>query len=140
MHGLEETDNATGHSCLLICRGQLDSGFLANDAAAFTAGDDIILQDVSVGSANLDAGFFARDIVTGDDNQTQCVINCGALTRLLALLGSPKKGIRKEACWTISNMTAGTRDQIQAIIEASIIPPVIHLLSNAEFDIKKEAA
>ena len=27
--------------------------------------------------------------------------------RLLALLSSPKKGIRKEACWTISNITAG---------------------------------
>merc|ERR1719460_1460118 len=39
----------------------------------------------------------AGNIVTGDDNQTQCVINCGALPRLLALLNSSKKGIRKEA-------------------------------------------
>ena len=51
----------------------------------------------------------AGNIVTGDDHQTQCVLNCGALPRLLALLQSPKKGIRKEACWTISNITAGTR-------------------------------
>ena len=28
----------------------------------------------------------------------------------------------------------------QAIIDANIIPPLIHLLGNAEFDIKKEAA
>jgi len=82
----------------------------------------------------------AGNIVTGDDNQTQCVINCGALARLLALLGSPKKGIRKEACWTISNITAGTREQIQAVIEGNIIPPLVHLLQVAEFDIKKEAA
>ena len=39
----------------------------------------------------------AGNIVTGDDNQTQQVINAGALPRLLALLNSPKKGIRKEA-------------------------------------------
>ena len=82
----------------------------------------------------------AGNIVTGDDNQTQAVINCGALPKLLALLNSPKKGIRKEACWTISNITAGTRDQIQAVIEANIIPPLRQLLATAEFEIKKEAA
>jgi importin subunit alpha-6/7 len=58
----------------------------------------------------------------------------------LALLSSPKKGIRKEACWTISNITAGNKEQIQAVIENNIIPPLIQLLSNAEFDIRKEAA
>jgi len=77
---------------------------------------------------------------TGDDTQTQNVLNCGALPKLLALLNSPKKGIRKEACWTISNITAGTVEQIQAVIEANIIPPLVHLLGTAEFDIKKEAA
>lgn len=35
------------------------------------------------------------------------VLNCGALPFLMALLGSPKESIRKEACWTISNITAG---------------------------------
>lgn len=80
------------------------------------------------------------NIVTGDDVQTQIVINVSALPCLLALLSSPKKGIRKEACWTISNITAGNRNQIQAVVDAQIIPPLINLLANAEFDIKKEAA
>merc|ERR1712054_561342 len=80
------------------------------------------------------------NIVTGDDMQTQIVINCSALPRLGALLLSPKKGIRKESCWTISNITAGDKEQIQAVINANIIPPLIELLTNAEFDIKKEAA
>ncbi|KAL3772551.1 hypothetical protein ACHAWU_006749 [Discostella pseudostelligera] len=57
-----------------------------------------------------------------------------------ALLSSPKKGIRKEACWTISNITAGSKDQIQSVIDNNIIPPLILLLANAEFDIRKEAA
>merc|ERR1719162_2335064 len=35
---------------------------------------------------------------------------------------NPKKGIRKEACWTISNITAGTKEQIQLVMEASIKP------------------
>lgn len=80
------------------------------------------------------------NIVTGDDLQTQIIINVSALPCLLALLNSHKKGIRKEACWTISNITAGNRTQIQAVVEAGIIPPLIHLLATAEFDIKKEAA
>ncbi|KAG2726973.1 hypothetical protein I3760_01G138200 [Carya illinoinensis] len=54
------------------------------------------------------------NIVTGDDLQTQCIINHGALPCLLSLLShNHKKSIKKEACWTISNITAGNREQIQ---------------------------
>ncbi|XP_052619533.1 importin subunit alpha-1a-like [Lactuca sativa] len=81
------------------------------------------------------------NIVTGDDMQTQYIINHQALPCLLNLLtNNHKKSIKKEACWTISNITAGNKEQIQTVIEANIIGPLIHLLQNAEFDIKKEAA
>ncbi|KAF5740000.1 importin subunit alpha-2 [Tripterygium wilfordii] len=81
------------------------------------------------------------NIVTGDDMQTQCIINHQALPCLLTLLtNNYKKSIKKEACWTISNITAGNKEQIQSVIEALIIGPLVHLLQNAEFDIKKEAA
>ncbi|KAG5221619.1 Importin [Salix suchowensis] len=81
----------------------------------------------------------ARNIVTGDDLQTQVVIASGALPALLSLLSSPKDGIRKEACWTISNVTAGSPPQIQAVIDANIIPPLINILQNADFKTRKEA-
>ena len=58
----------------------------------------------------------------------------------LAALGNPKKGIIKEACWTISNITAGNKDQIQSVVDANVIPPLVNLLNSAEFDIRKEAA
>ncbi|KAK1591893.1 hypothetical protein Q3G72_015491 [Acer saccharum] len=81
------------------------------------------------------------NIVTGDDIQTQCIINHGALPCLLSLLThNHKKSIKKEACWTISNITAGNNEQIQTIIDAGLIGPLVNLLQNAEFDIKKEAA
>ncbi|AQK84441.1 Importin subunit alpha [Zea mays] len=81
------------------------------------------------------------NIVTGDDMQTQCVIDNQALPCLLNLLTTNhKKSIKKEACWTISNITAGNREQIQAVINANIIAPLVQLLQTAEFDIKKEAA
>ncbi|KAB0390759.1 hypothetical protein E2I00_003751 [Balaenoptera physalus] len=61
------------------------------------------------------------NIVTGDDIQTQ-------------------ESIRKEACWTISNITAGNRAQIQAVIDANIFPVLIEILQKAEFRTRKEAA
>ncbi|CAH1451850.1 unnamed protein product [Lactuca virosa] len=81
------------------------------------------------------------NIVTGDDLQTQCIIDHGALPCLLSLLThNHKKSIKKEACWTISNITAGNKHQIQTVIDSGLIPPLINLLQTAEFDIKKEAA
>ncbi|KAG6498923.1 hypothetical protein ZIOFF_038676 [Zingiber officinale] len=86
------------------------------------------------------------NIVTGDDMQTQAyafgfVINNQALPCLLNLLThNHKKSIKKEACWAISNITAGNKEQIQAVIAAGIINPLVTLMQTAEFDIKKEAA
>ncbi|XXG79164.1 hypothetical protein AAC387_Pa09g0296 [Persea americana] len=81
------------------------------------------------------------NIVTGDDVQTQCIINYQVLPYLLGLLTNVhKKSIKKEACWTISNITAGNKQQIQAVIEAGIVGPLVNLIQTAEFDIKKEAA
>ncbi|XP_051127741.1 importin subunit alpha-1a-like [Andrographis paniculata] len=81
------------------------------------------------------------NIVTGDDVQTQYIIDHGALPCLLNLLiHHHKKSIKKEACWTISNITAGNKEQIQVVIDAGLIQPLVTLLQTAEFDIKKEAA
>jgi len=79
------------------------------------------------------------NIVTGDDLQTQMVIDQGVLPKLHLLLCNPKKAIRKEACWTVSNLTAGNVAQIEAVISSALFQPVITLLEQGEFDIKKEA-
>ncbi|XP_022846381.1 importin subunit alpha-6-like [Olea europaea var. sylvestris] len=82
--------------------------------------------------------FFTNSLLFND---FQVVIENRALSCLLNLLTQNyKKSIKKEACWTISNITAGNKDQIQAVIEAGIISPLVQLLQNAEFEIKKEAA
>jgi hypothetical protein len=47
-----------------------------------------------------------------------------------------KKNIRKEACWTLSNVTAGTAEQIQSVINACVFPKLIQLLGSSEFDIQ----
>uniref|UniRef100_S4RI66 Karyopherin alpha 6 (importin alpha 7) n=1 Tax=Petromyzon marinus TaxID=7757 RepID=S4RI66_PETMA len=93
--------------------------------------------DVKVVSPALRA---VGNIVTGDDMQTQVILNCSALPCLLHLLSNPKESIKKEACWTISNITAGSRAQIQAVIDANIFPVLIEILQKAEFRTRKEAA
>jgi len=81
------------------------------------------------------------NIVTGNEGQTQSVLDDPrALPALRNMLMHVNKGIRKEACWTISNITAGTKEQIGDVIQAGIMPVVIELLREAEFEIKKEAA
>ncbi|WKA08975.1 hypothetical protein VitviT2T_026655 [Vitis vinifera] len=70
------------------------------------------------------------NIVTGDDMQTQCIINHQALLCLLnPLTNNHNKSIKKEACWTISNITASNKEQIRAVIEANIIGPLCSFAS-----------
>ena len=79
-------------------------------------------------------------IVTGNEDQTNAVLQCGFLHRICTLMLHPSKVIRKETCWTISNITAGSCDQIQAVIDSNIIPSVIYRIQVDEFEVKKEAA
>jgi len=78
------------------------------------------------------------NLVSGNENHVQVVIDALALPNLLTLLSIST--MQKEACWTCSNITACTSNHIQAVIDANIIPPIIELLSTAEFAIKREAA
>ncbi|OXB61937.1 hypothetical protein ASZ78_013982, partial [Callipepla squamata] len=79
------------------------------------------------------------NIVTGDDIQTQVrLVDLRKMNWLEE--NSPKESIRKEACWTVSNITAGNRAQIQAVIDANIFPILIEILQKAEFRTRKEAA
>jgi importin subunit alpha-1 len=76
-----------------------------------------------------------------NDKHTDAILDAGVLLKLVTLLSSPRKNLRKECCWTISNITAGTKKQIQAVCDANIIPHLVKLVnSTVEFDIRKEAA
>jgi len=82
------------------------------------------------------------NIVTGDDDQTQHVIDLHVLPRLKYMLDNVniKKAIKKEVCWTISNITAGTVDQIQKVIDEDLFRFVLDQLNSGEYDTRKEAA
>ncbi|KAG8042570.1 hypothetical protein G9C98_005204 [Cotesia typhae] len=80
------------------------------------------------------------NIVTGTDEQTQTVLNCGALSHFHNLLTHTKDKICKEAVWFLSNITAGNQSQVEAVIDAGLLPLIIRNLSKSDFQTQKEAA
>lgn len=70
--------------------------------------------------------------MTGTDEQTQCVLNAGALQMFPGLLCHEKANIQKEAAWTLSNITAGKDTQIQEVIEAGLVPVLVEVLQKVK--------
>jgi hypothetical protein len=68
------------------------------------------------------------------------VIDSNALPVFHALLTHHKIGVQKEAAWTLSNITAGTQLQIQAVISADLVPVLVNVLAHGELRVQKEAA
>ena len=80
------------------------------------------------------------NFVSGNDQQTQAVIDLGILQTLNKLLNNPKKSIRKEAHWLLSNIAAGTKAQIGDIVKyPNDLKSVVQSAINAEWDVRKEA-
>ena len=46
---------------------------------------------------------------------TQYIIEAGAVPFLRELIAHSNREIQKEACWTLSNIAAGTCEQIQTV-------------------------
>lgn len=47
--------------------------------------------------------------------------------------------MRKEVVWSVSNLTAGSSEQIQMIIDCGLFDQLIHLMMHDDPTIKKEA-
>ncbi|XP_062081239.1 importin subunit alpha-4-like [Humulus lupulus] len=98
-----------------FCRGKPPTPF--DQVVAFLYFHEIILNHMHPSPTVLVPALRTVDnIVTGDDSQTQFVIDNQVLPCLFQLLTqNHKKSIKKEACWTILNITAGNKAQIQVL-------------------------
>jgi hypothetical protein len=79
------------------------------------------------------------NIVTGTDEQTEVALQAGCLEPMQMLATNPKKIIRKETMWMLSNITAGNHRQIAQVIEKDLVPRAMELLQAGDWDVKKEA-
>jgi hypothetical protein len=52
-------------------------------------------------------------------------VNSGLVNALNQIIAHPKKTVRKESCWVLSNITAGTEAQVQICIEIGIVDKLI---------------
>jgi hypothetical protein len=65
---------------------------------------------------------------------TEVILECGAVPRLKELITHSNREIQKEACWTLSNIAAGTVEQIQAVVDSGAIPPLVRLVRDKKTD------
>jgi importin subunit alpha-1 len=75
------------------------------------------------------------NIVSGDALQTQQVINAGILSHLHRLIFAEKKAIRKDACWIVSNIAAGTEQQVEALINNNFLPSLIRVVHTDDSEV-----
>ena len=68
------------------------------------------------------------------------MVSAGALPYLKKLLSHSKPNIVKEACWTISNITAGTTEQVEKVINEGIYKDIASILAGMDHKSQKEAA
>ncbi|XP_022145636.1 importin subunit alpha-9 [Momordica charantia] len=59
---------------------------------------------------------------------------------LIKCLKSEHRVLKKEASWVLSNIAAGSIEHKQLIYSSDAVPLLIHLLSSAPFDVRKEVA
>ena len=90
-------------------------------------------------SVHIPAIHTVGNLLAGNDEQTDLIISYGVLQQFSILLLLQRS--EKDVVWAISNITAGTEEQIQAVVDTNLIfPQLIHIISSEyEVALKREA-
>jgi importin subunit alpha-6/7 len=101
-----------------------------------------LVQLVSSGTATLMAPAIRilGNFASGTEEQTHAVIDGGVFSIALDVLYSGNKKLRKEMCWLLSNIAAGTPKQITSLMNTkNLSETLITLAVEADWDTRKEA-
>lgn len=80
------------------------------------------------------------NFVSGNEEQTQAVIDAGVLGVAMSILNGQKKNLRKEMCWLLSNIAAGTQKQIATLVGTKqIAEQLVNMAVEADWETRKEA-
>jgi len=71
------------------------------------------------------------------DGDPASVMDSGAVPALLGLLGNSEKKMRKESWRVLSNMAAGTPEQVEKLLESGIARPALDALECEDADVRK---
>ncbi|CAH9127040.1 unnamed protein product [Cuscuta epithymum] len=86
------------------------------------------------------------NLVAGDTLVTNVTLVAGSeitdafIQAQIKCLKSEHRILKKEAAWVLSNLAAGSFEHKKLIHSSEALPVLLHLLSTAPFDIKKEVA
>ncbi|KAK3881249.1 hypothetical protein Pcinc_014301 [Petrolisthes cinctipes] len=78
-------------------------------------------------------------VAAGTDEQTEALVQAGALPIYRELLSHHNPGIARESAWILSNITAGTTRQIQLAIDVQVVPALIAAIEKDDGELRKEA-
>lgn len=79
-------------------------------------------------------------IVSGTDLQTEAALDAGMLPPLHAHLKEAREmRTKKEATWALSNITAGTVEQIQRVVNEGFLHTLVRLIQEGVVDVAREA-
>lgn len=83
------------------------------------------------------------NIVTGNEEQTNLIISMGFLQFFQPIFyrydNKKIPRIRKEICWLLSNITAGTTSQMTYVLDGDLIGLIVDSVNKHDIYIKKEA-
>lgn len=78
------------------------------------------------------------NVSTGSVEHTNELLSHNILGLLEKVLDHHKKVVRREACWVLSNITAGTKNQVEAVVRSqSLIKRILTLFDMDSNDVKR---
>ncbi|KAJ2745247.1 hypothetical protein GGI20_002315 [Coemansia sp. BCRC 34301] len=82
------------------------------------------------------------NIAAGTDAQTSELVAKNGFVGLLVrcIESTSSRAVEKEALWALSCVTASRKADVDAVVDAGVVPDLVRIIEKQNFDIKKEAA
>ncbi|KAJ1806170.1 hypothetical protein LPJ75_005118, partial [Coemansia sp. RSA 2598] len=82
------------------------------------------------------------NIAAGTDSQTHELVCKPGVVRLLVqcIESTSSRAVEKESLWVLSSITACCKADVDAVVDAGVVPDLVRIIEKQNFDIKKEAA